>query len=349
MESFVVIDELLASVPGSVVTRLSRVDVGRGREDLFRHQLPSLLTELSTRARIESVTASSALEGVVVADSKRAHKIVVDGATVLRNRSEQEFAGYRSTLDYLFTQEWRPMNIGLVLHLHRLLYTHTAMPAGAFKTDDNLVVDRSSDGSVNVRFRPVSANRTEYYVHELVERYAAEQVRAAHHPVLLVGLFVLDLLTIHPFADGNGRVARALTNALLADCGYGVGRYVSLERQIASTAEDYYDSLLASTRGWHTREHDPWPWLTYFTATVMAAYEDFEQRALTQPAMGTKQDRVRAWVVDMAPAVFRLADARSALPGISDNTIRLVLESLKADGRVRPDGSGRGAVWRKSS
>jgi len=100
--SFVDLDRSLASVPGPVVTALARVDVGRGREDLFRNHVPALLTELANRARIASITASSALEGVVVENQARAAAIIGGRPTVLRTRSEQEFAGYRSALDYLF-------------------------------------------------------------------------------------------------------------------------------------------------------------------------------------------------------------------------------------------------------
>ncbi|MCW2847054.1 MAG: cell filamentation protein Fic [Marmoricola sp.] len=91
--------------------------------------------------------------------------------------------------------------------------------------------------------------RTEYYTAELVDRYRDALATGSHHPVLLTGLFVLGLLTIHPFDDGNGRVVRALTNALLDDTGYTVGKYVSLEQLIAETADSYYQALLESTRG----------------------------------------------------------------------------------------------------
>ena len=120
--------------------------------------------------------------------------------------------------------------MGLLLHLHRLLFADTKATGGTFKQSDNLVVDRSPDGVQTVRFKPVPAARTEYYTADLVDRYADAVKANQHHPVLLVGLFVLDLLIIHPFDEGNGRVARALTNALLAEAGYGVGRYVSLEQ-----------------------------------------------------------------------------------------------------------------------
>ena len=55
--------------------------------------------------------------------------------------------------------------------------------------------------------------------------------------MLLSGLFICDLLVIHPFEDGNGRVARLLTGAMLSEHGYTVGRYVSIEQAIGRSAE----------------------------------------------------------------------------------------------------------------
>ena len=345
MLSFVDLDRSLGLVPGAVVTQLGRVDLGCGREGLFRTQVPALLTELAHRARIASVTASSALEGVVVSDPARAAAILARRPVVLRNRSEQEFSGYRSALDYLFGQDWRPLDLGLLLHLHRELFAETSMPAGRLKESDNLVVDRSPAGAVEVRFVPVPAARTEFCTVELVERYLAASAEGRHHRVLLAGLFVLDLLTFHPFGDGNGRVVRALTNALLDDAGYSVGRYVSLEQLIADSVDEYYRSLLASTHGWHEQRHDPWPWLSYFVGVLARAYDQFERGTATVGPPASKQQRVRDYVRERAPQVFRISDVRGALPGVSDATIRLALEQLKREGVVRPDGPGRSAVW----
>ena len=122
MLSFADLDRSIGSVPGAVVARLRRADVGRGREDLYHNQLPALLNELAHRARVESITLSSAMEGVVVPDRIRAAQIIDGKASILRNRSEQELAGYRSALDYLFGADWRPLNVGLLLHLHKLLF-----------------------------------------------------------------------------------------------------------------------------------------------------------------------------------------------------------------------------------
>lgn len=347
MQSFLPLDRTLGSVPGALVGRLSRIDTGRGREELFANQLPELLTALAARARVQSITASSALEGIVVPDKGRAARIIDGSAKGLRSRSEQEFAGYRNALDYLFTQEWRPLNVGLILHLHRLLFAETPGRGGEFKTSDNLVVDLLEDGSRSVRFTPVPAVTTASFVQELVDRYRDGQRLGVHHPILLIGLFVLDLLTIHPFDDGNGRVTRALTNALLTEAGYGIGRYVSLEQLIAESSEEYYACLLQSTHGWHENEHDVWPWLEYFVGLLTDAYQRFEVGAASSRSKGSKQDRVREFVLNHGPEFFAIGDVRSALPGISDQTIRLALDALRNDGRIRSEGTGRGAKWHR--
>ncbi len=336
----------IGSVPGPVVARLRRVDTGRGQEDLFRNRLPALLADLAHQARVESIIASSAMEGIVVPDRVRAAQIIEGRAPVLRSRSEQEFAGCRAALDCLFTQDWQPLNVGLLLHLHKLLFEQTP-GGGAFKTSDNLVVDRSPDGSVEVRFVPVPAARTPYFTSELIARFNAANATGDYHPLLLIGLFVLDLFTIHPFEDGNGRVVRALTNGLLEQAGYGVGRYVSIEGLIAGSADPHYAALVASTHGWHEGTNDAWPWLEYFVELMSRAYGTFEWRAAAGRSAGTKQQRVRDYVLYQAPVVFRIADVRVACPGISDQTIRLALDALKAERRIASEGTGRSAVWHR--
>lgn len=345
VQSFMDLDTLVGSVPFAIVRDLRIVDTGRGSEALYRDKLPALLITLAARARVASIEASSAIEGVVVADRARAAAIVAGRADQLRNRSEQELAGYRAALDYLYQEQWRPLNVGLLLHLHRLLFQYTELPGGALKQAENRVVDHMPDGTKVKRFTPVSVAQTPGYLEELVSRFLAAQAAGHYHPVILVGLFALDLLTIHPFLDGNGRITRALTNALLQDAGYDVTRYVSLETSIATSDDAYYGALRTSTDGWHEAKHDPWPWLRYFVGLVARSYEQFASLTDAERSRGSKQGRVRDYVVHHAPATFTIADVRAALPGVSDQTIRIALGQLKAAGKVSADSTGRGATW----
>lgn len=347
VKSFDDLDSLVGAVPFAIVNDLRIIDVGRGSEALYRDKLPALLTSLADRARVASIEASSAIEGVVVEDRARADQIVSGRSDQLRDRSEQELAGYRAALDYLYQEQWRPLNIGLLLHLHRLLFQYTPALGGQFKQTENVVVDKLPDGTRVKRFTPVSAAQTRYYADELIARYSVAQEAGRHHPVILTGLFVLDLLTIHPFMDGNGRIARALTNALLQDAGYDVTRYMSLEASIAKSADAYYAALLASTRHWHDGSHDPWPWLRYFVAVVAGSYRDFTVVTSQTRSAGSKQERVRDYVQNHAPTTFQISDVRTALPGVSDQTIRIVLNQLRAARAVDVDSVGRGATWTK--
>ena len=94
---------------------------------------------------------------------------------------------------------------------------------------------------------------------------------------------------------------------------------------------------------------DPWAWLGYFTGMIASAYAVFADRAAAARTPGTKQERVREHILRHAPATFRLADIRTAVPGVSDQTIRLALEQLRGEGKVRADGTGRSATWTRTT
>jgi Fic family protein len=173
----------------------------------------------------------------------------------------------------------------------------------------------------------------------------ATVLRACHTRCSSKRLFVLDFLTIHPFVDGNGRLARLLSTRLLFEVGYGVGRYVSLEGLVYERRDAYYDALAASTVGWNDGVHDPWPWLRFFIEVIADAYERFAKRAADHRSGISKQDRVRTYVLNHAGSSFEMADVRRAVPGVSDQTIRLVLRELKDEGLVSPSGVGRGTKW----
>ncbi len=337
----------LDPVPGDIVSLLRRIDMAAGAEARYLDQLPRLLGALKEQARIESVTASSAIEGVHVADV-RVPNLVSGNPQRIRDRSEAEFAGYSAALDYLNQQDAGELTVGLVLHLHRLLFSLTDGRSGYFRVEDNLVIDRQPDGSTSTRFVPVGWHETPFYMDELVARTNTAFRDNETHPLLVIAVFVLDLLCIHPFADGNGRVARLATTHLLQRAGYGVGNYVSVEQLIYETKDEYYRSLEASTQGWFDDgQHTAWPWTGYLFGRLDAAYTRFGTRVAAGTGGGTKQDRVRDFVLLHAATPFTIADIRRTLPGISDNTIRLVLSELRNEGLIANDGTGRSASWHR--
>ena len=332
--------------------RLARINLGRGREAMYQDQLPELLHRLSHDARVESVMASSAIEGVFI-EKGRTTAVVEGAASYLRNRSEKEVRGYRDALDYLIQSEGHePLSIPFILHLHRLLYGHTPGRGGQLKTADNEIVSRDPEtGHRRSVFQPPPYQQTEFLMRELIAGYQTAVAAEEADSVVLIAAFVVDLLAIHPFGDGNGRVARLLTNHLLLSAGYGVVKYVSLEQRIHESRSRYYDALEDSQRLWHEGDNSVWPFVEFLVDMLVEAYERFEARvASARPTEGgTKQSRVRNYVLAEAPEVFTKARIRQSLPGISDQTIANVLRDLQAEGSIVSEGRGRSASWRRTN
>lgn len=344
---------MLTGLPPELMKVLAQIEYCRGREELFQIQSPQILERLAAQTRFDSITASSAIEDVVV-DDQRALKILAepDGAAgPFRDRSEQEFAGYRDATDYLLAKDTEPLSVGLIMHIHRLLMRHTGDPgAGALKASDNAIGDRHPDGTVTVVFKTVPAGApTEQALTELIARYE-EALTAAELPaLLLLAALILDLLAIHPLQDGNGRTARLLTTCELLRHGYGVASYVSIEQRIFDSKNSYYAALSASQAGWHSGEHDPWPWAGYLLRVLEDSYEDFVRRVAADRQLvgATKEQQARNYVLTQAPRSFRFAQIVAALPNISQATIRNALNGLRDDGYLEV-GLGKSARWTRT-
>ena len=183
---------------------------------------------------------------------------------------------------------------------------------------------------------------------QMHERFAIEWESYAMDRLLLTGAYVLDFLCIHPFLDGNGRMARLLTLLLLYRAGYGVGRYISLEQVVEETREGYYDSLYASSRGWHEGEHSLLPWWEYFLGVaVLTAYRRLDERvgSITK-SRGAKQEMVFD-TVRRLPERFRYADVERACPGVSRPTIHRAMREMRDRGQIQLVKKGRDAEWQK--
>lgn len=319
----------------------------RGKEALFRQQSPQVLDALRDHAMIQSAESSNRIEGVVAAPQRIRDLVAM--RTEPANRSEQEIAGYRDVLKTIHTNSGdMPLSSNLVLQLHRDLFQFVPDAGGRWKSTDNDITETGPDGTMVVRFKPTAPHLVPDAMGQLHDRYRAALDAGAIDPLLLVPAYVLDFLCIHPFADGNGRMARLLSLLLLYHAGYQVGRYVSLERAIEDTKEGYYDSLYASSQGWHDAQHSLVPWWEYFVGVMLVkAYGQFEERVgVTNARRGAKRDMVRDAVARL-PERFRYADLERALPAISRPTIARALRELRAEGIVRCARPGRDASWVK--
>jgi Fic family protein len=330
------------SFGASALAAMHRLGEARGRQDLFLRQYPEQLNTLHTHASVESIESSNRIEGVVAAPGRVAD--LVAGTTQPRDRSEQEIAGYRDALrlvpeshaDMRFTEN-------VILQLHQKLYRYQPASGGRWKSTENEIIERDAHGGViRVRFTPTSAISTPQAMADLVANYRRGVEGSLAAPLVLLPLAVLDFHCIHPFTDGNGRVSRLLSLLLLYQFDYQVGRYISIERIIEESRGTYYEALERSSRGWHEHAHDVHPWLEYFWGVLIRAYDEFEDRVAT--LRGSKTDQIRAAVARRAGA-FGIADIEHDAPGVSRHMVRHVLRQMREEGRVRVEGTGRGARW----
>jgi Fic family protein len=317
----------------------------KGRQQLFARQAPEVLETLRLAALVESTESSNRLEGIVTTHA-RIESIVLKSATP-RNRHENEIAGYRDVLAMIH-ESWKamPLDLNVMLQFHSMLYRKVDGRGGSWKNADNTIVEHLPTGGTRVRFRPVSALQTPVSMQKLMENYHYA-IGESFPNLLMLPLFILDFLCIHPFNDGNGRVSRLLTLLLAYQEGYEVGRYISLERVTEDTKEGYYRTLQTSSQGWHEGTHDVYPWVEYFLTVLLRAYQEFEERVeKIRDGRGSKTQLIKN-VILRKNVPFTFGELRRECPEVSPDWIKVVLNQLKTEGKVQVKGRGPGAKWSK--
>src|ERR1017187_3767736 len=315
----------------------------RGKQDLWIRQKPEVLAVLREQAIIQSAESSNRIEGVTV-EANRLRPLVI-GRAKPRDRSEEELAGYRAALDWVFSRK-NPVSVtpAVIRRLHALAHGGSSGDGGEWKRRDNEVIEILPNGERSIRFVPVPAKETPAAVEMLCHRYRAAPDDERLPPLLIVATFIFDLVCIHPFRDGNGRVSRLVTSLLLQAQGFQVARYISLERIIEESKEDYYRILKLCSQGWHEGKNEILPWWNYFLSMLRRAYKEFESQVESVEARPAKSDLVRRTVLGQVEP-FTLADMAVQLPSASRQLIKKVLAELKNAGQVRLSGRGRGARW----
>lgn len=331
-----------------LVATIREIGEGKGKQELFKERAPDVLENLKQVAIIESTESSNRLEGVTVPRSVLRKLVKDNEEPKAGNRSEGEVAGYRNVLSLIHERhENIDFTPNVIMQLHRDLFKFSSgAHGGAWKTTDNLITERRPDGTVFVRFEPVPAWRTADAMQSLHDQYV-EACNSDVDAVILIALYILDFLCIHPFSDGNGRMVRLLTVLLLYREDYDVGKYISLERLIESTKDSYYETLYVSSQGWHGSTHNPMPWVSYFLSIIKAAYSEFSERVGDlREGRGMKTQMVLQ-AVEQTIGDFSISELHQRCPTVGWDMLRHVLRSERDAGRLEVIGRGRGARWRK--
>ncbi len=344
MRTLEMIQNQSLQIPMWITWYLSDIGRAQGLQELFTRQSPQKLKVLREHAVAQSVVSSNRIEGVEI-DQARVGTVVF-GHPSLKDRDEEEVAGYRDALNLIHTQGARlPVSEETILRLHGLS-RGDIWDAGQYKDKPVDIIEKLPTGGERVRFRSVVPAKTPEFTRRLVDMWSDQSRDHDVSPLIVLAAFNLDFLCIHPFRDGNGRVSRLLLLLTAYHLGIEVGRYVSLERLIEDSRERYYETLQESSQGWHEGRHNPWPYIGYLLYTVKQAYDEFETRVgKTKAPKGEKTALIEA-AIDRQTGPFAVSDIRDACPGVGVDLIRKVLGRLKGD-QVECLGRGQSAQWQK--
>ena len=333
-----------------IVALVAQIHEYKGEQTLFVEAKADTLTQLLEVAKIQSTEASNKIEGIYTSDD-RLKKIVRD-KTMPKTRSEKEIAGYRDVLNTIHQNyDYIPVKSSFFLQLHRDLYKFAGNAGGSFKSSDNVIAQEDEQGNKSIRFQPVTAWETPAYIDAICDAFQDACKDSRCDPLILISMFVLDFLCIHPFNDGNGRMSRLLTLLLLYRAGYIVGMYISIEKLIEQSKETYYETLQESSLHWHEEENDDAPFVRYMLGVIVAAYHDFSSKVQLLATSGmSKPERVREIVRGSIGKMTR-AQIMEKCPDISRVTVERSLTDMVKKGEILKIGGGRytAYVWNREN
>ena len=333
-----------------IVALLAQIHEYKGEQALFVEAKADALTQLLEIAKIQSTEASNKIEGIYTSD-ERLKKIVYD-KTMPKTRNEKEIAGYRDVLNTIHQNyDYIPVKPSIFLQLHRDLYKFAGNAGGSFKSSDNVIAQEDEQGNKSIRFQPVPAWETPAYIDAICDAFEDACKDSQCDPLILIPMFILDFLCIHPFNDGNGRMSRLLTLLLLYRAGYIVGMYISIEKLIEQTKETYYETLQESSYNWHEEENDDAPFVRYMLGVIVAAYRDFSSRVQLLVTSGmSKPERVREVIRGSIGKMTR-AQIMEKCPDISRVTVERALTDMVKKGEILKIGGGRytAYIWNREN
>lgn len=297
------------------VSLLTAIHEYKGQQSFFIETHSDELIELAEIAKLQSVESSNKMEGIFISNDRM--KKLVQDKTLPQNRNEQEIAGYRDVINTITD------NYDYVLVKSELIQQFSM----------NLY--RYQGGNTGVRFKNSES------IAALCNAYNEVAMDKKIDLLIVIPMFILDFLCIHPFTAGNERISRLLTLLLLYKAGYTVGKYISIEKLTEVTKDTYYKTIYESSQNWNKNENDYAPFVNYTLEIILAAYKELSAniRLLTRAGF-TKGNRIEE-VIKAATGTITKSDIVKKCPDISQITVQRALIDLQNADKIKKIGGGR--------
>lgn len=333
-----------------VLGTIAKIDEFKGAWRALGSLAPERLSALRRVATIESIGSSTRIEGSKLSnrDVERllSNLVVKSFAT----RDEQEVAGYAAAMEMVFSS-WEdiPISENHIKQLHQVLLRHSDKDErhrGSYKTHPNHVAAFNETGAqIGIVFQTASPFDTPRLMSELVAWIAEQRETKQLHPLLVIAIFAVVFLEVHPFQDGNGRLSRVLTTLMLLQAGYAYAPYSSLESIVEANKENYYVALRQTQATIRTPTPDWQPWINFFLRSLAEQVSRLERKVAREKLVLATLPELSLQIVEFAREHGRITMADAiALTGASRNTLKVHFRQLVERGHLEQRGSGRG-VW----
>lgn len=338
-------------VTSEILNLISEIDEFKGAWRALGTLAPERLSALRRVATIESVGSSTRIEGSKLTD--REVEALLSNLEIKQfdTRDQQEVAGYAEVMELVF-RSWEEVTIteNHIRQLHRDLLVHSQKDErhrGEYKTSSNSVAAFDEDGNqVGIVFETATPFDTPALMTELVDWLNNATDDGTLHPLLIIAVFIVVFLEIHPFQDGNGRLSRVLTTLLLLQAGYAYVPYSSLESVIEQSKEGYYLAL-RQTQGTIRTDAPNWqPWIAFFLRAMQQQMRRLAKKVEREKLLLSALPELSVQILDHARAHGRVTVREMvAITGASRNTLKEHFKSLLENGHLELYGKGRGAWY----
>lgn len=336
-----------------LVRLIGELDHFRGTWRKMQEIRTERLMQLRQVTTIESTASSTRIEGVELTDAEVARVLEGIRSDSFRARDEDEVRGYAELLTLIYdSHDGIPLTENTIKQLHRTLLTHSEKDErhrGEYKKLPNDVVRKRGEVIEEVVFKTASPFETMLLMPQLVDATNAALDDPALHPLVAIARFVVAFLAIHPFQDGNGRLARAITSLLLLRGGYDYVQYASLERVIEDNKPQYYIALRESQLAMRSDAADFGAWLFFFLRALKAQQETLASKLQIEKAMLDLSD-IQQTIADLIAKRVRMTGPEMARElGMTDRAARYHLDVLRSRNIVAAHGKKRGAYYTMST
>jgi Fic family protein len=334
-----------------IIKLIGFIDSFKGKWNFVEQNENKYLKELRKIATVESIGSSTRIEGSQLSNIEINELLKNIKITKLQTRDEQEVVGYYDVLKLIYENfQEIPLTQNYIRQLHQLLLKYSDKDdrhRGKYKNMTNTVVANYPDGTQKVIFNTTEPSLVGIEMSELLN-WTNEQLKTGEiHPLYVIGLFIYEFLSIHPFQDGNGRLSRLLTTQLLLKQNYQFISYISFENIIEQKKKAYYEALMDGQKDRNTENERIQKWILFFLQSLEILIQRLEQKYDVFKRKGgylnERQKQIMEFIENNQPV--KISDIANVFSDISINTIKKDLQYFKKEGILTSIGNNRGTVY----